>query len=123
MKVLSIDDFSLMRKIIRSAVDGLGYEFLEADSGQKAIDFLSVFHKEIVLVLLDWNLPDKDGLTILREIKADERFETIPVIMVTSEREEEKIIDAIESGASHYVTKPFTHDDLTKKMLEAIGRG
>ncbi len=123
MKVLSADDSSIMRKIIGSAVGRLGYEFLEAEDGNKAIDLLTMYHKDIALVLLDWNMPIKDGFQTLQEIKKDARFKHIPVMMVTTESEKNNIIKAIQSGASHYLTKPFAQEDLLTKMMECLGMG
>ncbi len=109
-----------MRKIIKGAVDKLGYEFLEAENGHKALGLLSVFHNDIGLILLDWNIPDMTGLKILETIKANTLFKHIPVIMVTSEDDRDKVIAAINQGAEHYVIKPFTQEDLVKKILKCV---
>lgn len=123
MKILSVDDSAIMRKIIRGAVDRLGYDFLEAEHGQQAIDILTVHYKEVSAVLLDWNMPVKDGYETLLEMKRDPRFQEIPVIMVTTEAERGNIIKAIQAGAKHYVTKPFSQEDLITRMMEVMGMG
>lgn len=123
MKVLSVDDSSIMRKIIRSAVDRLGYEFLDAENGNKAMELLSEHYSDIILILLDWNMPDKDGFSTLEEIRSDERFKDIPVMMVTTEAERGNIVKALKAGATHYVTKPFSQEDLLTKMMECLGMG
>jgi two-component system, chemotaxis family, chemotaxis protein CheY len=123
VKVLSVDDSSIMRKIIRSALDRLGYEVLEAENGIKALEVLQQHYGDIVLILLDWNMPTMDGFTTLEEIKKDSRFQQIPVMMVTTEAERSNAIKALKAGASHYVTKPFSQEDLLKSVMECLGMG
>ncbi len=121
MKVLSVDDSKIIRKIIRGSVEVLGLEFLEAGDGVEALTILSEYYQDIGLILLDWNMPNLDGISTLRELKKDERFHGIPVMMVTTEGEKSNIVEAIKTGAKHYLIKPFTPEDLTSKMLECIG--
>ena len=121
MKVLSVDDSTIIRKIIRGSVEVLGLDFLEAGDGAEALAILSEQHQEIGLILLDWNMPVLDGISTLKELKKDKRFQGIPVMMVTTEGEKSNIVEAIKTGAKHYVIKPFTPEDLTSKMLECIG--
>lgn len=121
MKVLSVDDSAIIRKIIRGSADVLGLEFLEAGDGAEALDILSTQYKEVGLILLDWNMPVMDGFTTLKNLKSDERFKGIPVMMVTTEAERTNIVQAIQAGAKHYLIKPFTPEDLMSKMLECIG--
>jgi two-component system, chemotaxis family, chemotaxis protein CheY len=123
VKVLSIDDSSIMRKIISKAVLELGFEFLEAENGHKGIEILSAESQDVGLILLDWNIPGQDGLTTLQEIKKDSRFSHIPVMMVTTEAEKNNILKAVQSGASHYVTKPFTQEDLMNGIKQCLGKG
>ncbi len=123
MKILAVDDSSTMRKIIKKAVDSLGYGFLEADNGKKALETLQKHHQEIALVLLDWNLPTKDGYATLEEIKKDVTLKHIPVMMVTTESEKANIVKALKAGATHYVTKPFTHETLLNSIKECLGKG
>lgn len=121
MKVLSVDDSSIIRKIIPGSVEVLGLDFLEAGDGAEALAILSERYEEVGLILLDWNMPVLDGISTLRELKKDERFQGIPVMMVTTEGEKSNIVEAIKTGVKHYVIKPFTPEDLTSKMLECIG--
>ena len=122
MKILSVDDSRATRQFIRNAIDVLGFDFFEAGDGQ---DGLNLLEKEgpVDLILLDWNMPVMDGLTMLRALKADERFKHIPVTMVTTEIERHKVIAAVECGAKNYVMKPFTQEDLIAKVLESLGMG
>lgn len=123
MKIMTVDDSAIVRKIIRSAVGVLDYDVLEAMDGREALAILKDEYKNIALILLDWNMPGMDGFEMLETIKEDSRFKSIPVMMVTSETGSENIIKAIQAGAAHYLIKPFTIEELTKRILECLGRG
>lgn len=123
MKVLCVDDSMIMRKIIRECVDLLGYDFLEAGDGQQALEMVEKEFDGLELILLDWNMPVMNGYDALVALKADDRFKHIPIMMVTTEAERENVVKAIQAGAKHYVTKPFSQEDLTTKILEALGLG
>jgi two-component system chemotaxis response regulator CheY len=121
MKVLSVDDSAIIRKIIRGSAETLGLDFLEAGDGQEALNLLDDEYKEVSLILLDWNMPVMDGFTTLQYLKSDERFKSIPVMMVTTEAERTNIVRAIQAGAKHYLVKPFSPEDLVNTMLECLG--
>jgi two-component system chemotaxis response regulator CheY len=123
MKILSVDDSAIIRKIIKMAVEVIEYEFLEAGDGEEALSVISENYSNIALILLDLNMPGIDGYELLKIIKSDDRFKSIPVMMVTTESEKLSIIKAIQAGANHYVVKPFTMEEITKKMFEALGKG
>lgn len=123
MKILSVDDSAIIRKIIKLAVEVIEYDFLEAGDGEDALSIISENYCDIALILLDWNMPGIDGFELLKIIKSDDRFKSIPVMMVTTESEKLNIIKAIQAGAIHYVVKPFTMEEVTKKMFEALGKG
>lgn len=121
MKILSVDDSAIIRKIIRGTTEVLGYDFLEASNGEEALELLAVEHGNVSLILLDWNMPVMDGFSTLQALKADLRFSSIPVMMVTTEGEKKNIVDAVKAGAKHYLVKPFTPEDLMTHMMECIG--
>lgn len=121
MKILTVDDSIAVREIIKNALDVLGYESIEAENGIEALRKLHENTGEVLLILLDWNMPEMDGITFLRTIKQDPDFKNIPVTMVTSENEKGKIISAISEGAKNYIIKPFTQEELIKKILESLG--
>ncbi|MGE0201122.1 MAG: response regulator [Candidatus Melainabacteria bacterium] len=121
MKVLSVDDSTIIRKIIRGTADVLGYDFLEATNGQEALDLLNNGNEDVGLILLDWNMPVLDGFQTLQALKESPALKGIPVMMVTTEAEKENIIRAIKAGAKHYVVKPFTPEDLMIKIMECMG--
>jgi len=123
MKILIVDDSSVMRKVIRAAADVLDLESEEAQDGIEALKILSKKCKEIDLVLLDWNMPQKSGFDVLQEIKNTENYKHIPVMMVTTEGHKSSIVAAVKAGADNYLVKPFTVDELESKIIECLGKG
>jgi len=122
-KVLSVDDSGVMRRIIGRTVDVLGYGFLEAGNGLEGLEVLAKNHADIALIILDVNMPEMDGFEFLERIKANPDFKSIPVMMLTTESERGKIIQAIKAGAVNYICKPFTPEDLTVKITDSLGAG
>ena len=123
VKILTVDDSKSVRHMIGMTVELLGYEVLEAENGVEGLMVLEQNAKEIAMILLDWNMPEMDGLTFLKKIKADDRFRHIPVTMVTTETERVKMIEAIKCGAKTYVAKPFSQEMLVAKISECLGMG
>lgn len=123
MKIMTVDDSAIVRKIIQSAVGVLDYDVLEAEEGRQALKILEDEYENVALILLDWNMPGMNGIEMLQTIKSDSKLKKIPVMMVTSETGSENIIKAIQAGAAHYLIKPFTIEELTKRILECLGRG
>lgn len=118
-KILVVDDFSTMRRFIRGILEQLGYrEVEEADDGDSALEKLR--GTRFNLVIADWNMPRMNGLDLVRAIRADEGLKTIPVLMVTAEASKENIIEAVKSGASGYVVKPFSSDVLKEKIEKVL---
>jgi two-component system chemotaxis response regulator CheY len=122
-KILSVDDSGVMRRIIGRTVDVLGYGFLEASNGLEALDVVEKNHEEIALIILDVNMPEMDGFELLARLKMDPRYMALPVMMLTTESERSKIIQAIQAGAVNYICKPFQQEDLTVKIAESLGKG
>ncbi|MBF0178270.1 MAG: response regulator [Magnetococcales bacterium] len=123
MKLLTIDDSKTIRRVIAGVGSVLGFEVLEAENGAVGLEILREQTDEIKLVLLDWNMPGLNGLEVLQAIKADPRTQQIPVMMVTTEGEREYIIKAIQAGAVHYQTKPFSQEVMAARIMEALGAG
>lgn len=114
-KILTVDDMATMRKIIKSLLNQLGYTNVdEAENGKDGLYKLK--QNKYDLVLLDWNMPEMDGITLLQEIRKDPELKSIPVIMVTAEAKKENVLLAIQSGANNYIVKPFTAETLKEKM-------
>jgi two-component system chemotaxis response regulator CheY len=120
---MSVDDSRSTRQFIQNAIDVLGFEFLEAADGKEALEVLERESGKVDLILLDWNMPVMDGMEMLEQVKADDRFKDIPVTMVTTEIERPKVVQAISKGAKNYVMKPFTQEDLIAKIMESLGMG
>lgn len=99
----------------------MGYEFLEASDGGEALSILSGKYKEINLILLDWNMPGMNGMEFLNIVKADQRYQKIPVMMVTTESEKTSIVKAVQSGVANYLLKPFGEEELKKKIIACWG--
>jgi two-component system chemotaxis response regulator CheY len=122
-KIFSVDDSTLIRNIVRRVAEVLGCDFMEAPNGRVALEILECDCSDIDIILLDVNMPDMDGFTLLDRLKADDRFRAIPVMMVTTESERVKIVRAIKAGATNYLCKPFTQEDLVTKIAESLGHG
>jgi two-component system chemotaxis response regulator CheY len=120
MKILAVDDSGVIRKIMRTAADALEMQYLGAEDGVEALEVLENGAEDIGLVLLDWNMPGMNGFDLLVKLKADARYNKIPVMMVTTESERANIIAAVRAGASNYLTKPFSMEDLISKILESM---
>lgn len=122
-KILSVDDSGVMRRIVGRTVDLLGYGLLEAGNGQEALAILAREHQDVALVIMDVNMPEMDGFECLARIKADPALQAIPVMMLTTESERTRIIQAIKAGAANYICKPFQAEDLAVKITESLGSG
>ena len=115
LRILVIDDFPTMRRIVRNLLKELGFTNVEeAEDGKQALEFLNQGSFE--LVISDWNMPNLDGLEMLRRVRANPATATLPVLMVTAEAKKENIIAAAQAGASGYVVKPFTAAVLEEKL-------
>lgn len=123
MRLLAVDDSAVIRKIVRGAAEVLEMEMLEAEDGFEALARLEAVDGKVDIILLDWNMPKLSGYEVLQKLKANPKYKKIPVMMVTTESQNENIVKAIQAGASNYVIKPFTMDELTKKIMESLGRG
>ena len=121
MKVLLIDDSTTMRKIQRRALSSLGIENVEeASNGREGVDKLQAENYSYNIVLLDMNMPEMGGMEVLKTVRADPKSNNIPIIMCTSVADKEQVMEAIKSGASNYVVKPFTPEDLQKKISKYL---
>jgi two-component system chemotaxis response regulator CheY len=119
IKILVVDDMLTMRKLVQKACKEIGFTtFVEAPDGRKAWEILNAT-PDIALVLSDWNMPESTGLDLLKRVRSDTRFKTLPFLLITAEAEKDQVIEAIKAGASNYVIKPFTTDSIRDK-LEAV---
>jgi len=115
MKILVVDDFATMRRIIKNILKQLGYTDIdEADDGANALAKLKT--EKFDLVVTDWNMPNVGGLELLKAIRASATLKDLPVLMVTAEALKENIVLAVKEGVSNYIVKPFTPDTLKDKL-------
>ena len=113
MKILVVDDSSTMRRIIKNTLQKIGFE--DCDEAEDGADALKKM-PGVELLITDWNMPNMDGLELLKTIRADGAMSALPVLMVTAEAKKENIIAAAQAGASGYVVKPFTAATLEEKL-------
>lgn len=115
MLALVLDDSRAMRRIIRHMLEGNGFDIIEAEHGQEALQKLQGAATPDVM-LVDWNMPVMDGLTFVQAIRSSPEYTHVPIIMVTTETEIERISRAIAAGANEYVMKPFDQEILLTKL-------
>ncbi|MGL5407172.1 MAG: chemotaxis response regulator CheY [Shewanella sp.] len=121
MKILIVDDFSTMRRIIKNLLRDLGFNNTqEADDGSTALPMLQKGGFDFVVT--DWNMPGMQGIDLLKAIRADESLKHLPVLMVTAEAKREQIIAAAQAGVNGYVVKPFTAATLKEKLDKIFER-
>ena len=120
MKLIVADDSRMVRGIVTRIVEPLGYEVVAAGNGQEALNILESGEQNINLVLLDWNMPVLNGIDVIKKMRADSRLKSIPVLMVSTESEEDRIRQAMDAGAQGYLTKPFTPEQLTNAIRRAL---
>ena len=119
MKILLVDDSKTMRNIQKSVLSQLGYtEIEEACDGQDALSKVKAFGPDLLLV--DWNMPNMDGLSFVKAYRQNDK--TTPIIMVTTEAEKSRVIEAIKAGVNNYVVKPFTPDLLSQRIQETLAK-
>ncbi len=123
INILVVDDFSTMRRIIKNLLKELGFKNIEeAEDGVAAL--IKLRSSKYDFVVTDWNMPNMNGLELLKEIRADVELKHLPVLMVTAEAKKENIVEAAKSGASGYIVKPFTAitlEEKIKKVFERMG--
>ncbi|HMK65079.1 MAG TPA: chemotaxis response regulator CheY [Thermodesulfobacteriota bacterium] len=115
MKILVVDDFSTMRRIVKNLLKQIGFENIdEAEDGQHALSRLK--NDKYQFVVSDWNMPNMTGIELLKNVRSDPELKTLPFLMVTAEAEKEKVVEAIKAGVNNYIIKPFTAEILKEKM-------
>ena len=121
MKILIVDDFSTMRRIIKNLLRDLGYtNTQEADDGLTALPMLKGGNFDFLVT--DWNMPGMQGIDLLKEVRADAKLASLPVLMVTAEQKREQIVEAAQAGVNGYIVKPFTAQTLKEKIDKIFER-
>ena len=120
MRILVVDDFSTMRKIIKNILRQLELtNVVEADDGTTAWEVLN--RDNIDFIVSDWNMPKMSGIELLRKVRASEEYAATPFLMVTAEAQQENIIEAVQAKVSNYIVKPFTPETLAQKIDKIFG--
>ena len=115
-KALIIDDSRAMRRILGAAVRELGYEVSEAGNGLEALQTLDGLDAPAALILVDWNMPEMNGLEFIASLRSNSRYDPSKVIMVTTETAMDQMVKALDAGADEYMMKPFTQEILLDKL-------
>lgn len=115
-KALVVDDSRTIRKILATTLEEIGFEVLEAENGRDALEVLEAEKAAVPLILLDWDMPEMNGLEMLKRLRQNPEFSWMVVVMVTVEADMEHIVEALDAGANEYVMKPFTKEVLLGKL-------
>lgn len=119
IKILIVDDFATMRRILKNILKQLGFKNLvEADDGTTAWEVLE--GQGIDLIISDWNMPKMTGLELLKKVRESDKFKTVPFLMVTAEAQKQNVIEAVQAGVSNYVVKPFTAEAISEKLEKIL---
>ena len=122
MKIMVVDDSSTMRRIIKNTLGRLGYkDLLEAEDGVQAWELMQEHKDDIGVLITDWNMPNMNGLELVKKVRGDSAFEDIPIIMVTTEGGKGEVITALKAGVNNYIVKPFTPQVLKEKLEAVLG--
>ncbi|MCF8067802.1 MAG: chemotaxis response regulator CheY [Desulfobacterales bacterium] len=115
MKILIVDDFATMRRIMKNILKQIGFSNItEADDGTTAYEELK--KGQFDMIISDWNMPKMTGLDLLKKVRSDEDLKGLPFLMVTAEAQKQNVIEAVQAGVSNYVVKPFTAEAITEKL-------
>jgi two-component system chemotaxis response regulator CheY len=120
MKIMIVDDSRVMRNIIDRIVTSLGYDTIHAENGKEVMGILQNGGEEIGLILLDWNMPELSGYQVLQAIRGNRDYRKIPVLIVSTDSEKDKTAMALDAGASGYLPKPFTPEELSAKIQKTL---
>ena len=122
MRALVIDDSRTVRAIVGKTLRDEGLDVIEAANGREGLDRL---HQTtgVDLILVDWNMPEMNGLEFITAVRKDRTFDAVRIVMVTTETEQVQVVRALEAGADEYVMKPFTREILVAKLslLDVFG--
>ena len=121
LKVLIVDDQKSVRQVTRMTLEEIGVRHIhEAENGVKAVDTVSL--QPLDLIISDYNMPEMDGLGLLRAVRGHPAARRVPFILVTGRGDKELVVKAAQAGANNYVVKPFTADILRQKIEQVIGK-
>lgn len=119
LKILAVDDSQTMRRIIINTLKRAGFDdVIEAEDGKDALAKMET--ETVNLVITDWNMPEMDGLTLVTNIRAMDKYKSLPVLMVTTRSVKEDIVEAMKAGVNSYIVKPFTPETLKAKIDQIL---
>jgi len=119
LKILIVDDSATMRKIVKHQLGRLGYSnVVEAENGRQGLEKLS--QEPVDLVILDWNMPEMNGLQFVQTVRANEAFKDLPILMLTTVSTPDEVMAAIKAGVNGYIAKPFTGEVLQEKISQVL---
>jgi two-component system, chemotaxis family, chemotaxis protein CheY len=120
MKILAVDDSATMRRIIKNQLKQAGYEEVdEAGNGREALTMLGQAHYD--LLITDWNMPEMNGLDLVKEVRKNDASKAMPILMVTTVAGKEDIVTALKAGVNNYMVKPFDTATLRAKIAQVAG--
>lgn len=120
IKIIIVDDFATMRRIVKNILKQIGFNNIEeADDGATALPLIKT--QNFDLIVSDWNMPQMSGLELLKAVRADDQLKDTPFLMVTAEAQKENIIEAVKAKVSNYIIKPFTAETLAEKIKKIFG--
>ena len=115
-RALVVDDSRAMRMILSKTLTESGFEVMQAANGREALEIMDREGPAIGLVLLDWNMPEVTGIEVVEKLRTQKTFNTVRLVMVSTETEIEQMARALEAGADEYVMKPFTRQAVEDKL-------
>ena len=120
MKILIVDDYATMRRIVRNLLSQIGHLDVE-EAGDGIVALQKLRETQFGLVISDWNMEPMTGLQLLKEVRADNKLSGTPFIMVTAESKTENVVAAKQAGVNNYIVKPFNADTLKQKIASVLG--
>ncbi len=115
MRALVIDDSRAIRLILKQILKDIGFEVSDAGNGLEALEKLKEVG-EVDLALVDWNMPEMNGLEFVIAVRKEDKYNNMKMMMVTTETELSQVAKALEAGANEYVMKPFTKEIILEKI-------
>ena len=116
MHALVVDDSRAMRMILTKILKEIGFETSEAGHGREALDRIKALSVPPELILVDWNMPEMNGIELVHALRADSVYDESRIMMVTTETELANVAQALQAGANEYMMKPFTKDSVVDKL-------
>lgn len=115
-KAMVVDDSRTIRIILTKMLSELGFEVCQAGDGNEALEVVDRENAEFSAIMADWNMPEMNGLELVKRLRSDQRLASVPIMMITTETETHQVLAALEAGANEYVMKPFSRDIIADKL-------